>query len=254
MKDFLQKEKHPYLCAPITGKTREAIATQLTEVMEQQPDLIEWRADFYEALAQTESVVAVLYDMKQATDIPILFTIRAVHEGGEDIQLSEEEKVDLLGTVCRETAVDCVDFEISNAETDVRMLVETAHANGKEIILSYHNFQETPSTAFLLEQGRHAEKLGADVAKLAVMPSEKADVFQLLDVTRELDRLLAIPVVTMSMGEIGALSRITGWMYGSHLTFGVGVESSAPGQVPVKKLREAIELTQSLAPNWRPQE
>lgn len=251
MKDFLLMKRHPYLCAPITGETREAIAGQLTVVIAQKPDLIEWRADFYEELADTGSVITVLKDMKQATDIPILFTIRAAHEGGESIQLSEVEKVGLFTAICKETAVDSIDFETSNVEVHLLQLVRTAKANGKKVILSYHNFQQTPSAEFLIEKGQQASELGADVAKLAVMPLDEADVFQLLDVTRQLDQQLDIPVVTMSMGELGAVSRINGWMYGSHITFGIGVESSAPGQIPVEKLREAIELTQSLVPKWR---
>ena len=76
-------------------------------------------------------------------------------------------------------------------------------------------------------------------------------MFRLLEITRKIDQIIDKPLITMSMGDIGALSRIIGWAYGSILTFGVGVKSSAPGQIEVGKLREAIEKTQKLLPSWK---
>jgi len=116
--------------------------------------------------------------------------------------------------------------------------------------LSYHNFTETPDNDELLERAQLAEEIGANVVKLAVMPKSKEDVFRLLDVTRTLDRKLDCPVITMSMGELGAMSRVNGWLYGSCLTFAVGVEVSAPGQIAIEPLRESIKQTKSLLPGW----
>src|SRR5699024_570055 len=95
-----------------------------------------------------------------------------------------------------------------------------------------------------------AERMGADFVKLAVMPENKADVFALLEATRMIDEALEVPVITMSMGELGGLSRVMGWAYGSVLTFAVGVEMSAPGQMPIKELRHVINQTQELLPSW----
>ena len=44
----------------------------------------------------------------------------------------------------------------------------------------------------------------------------------------------------MSMGGIGSLSRIMGWVYGSAATFAVGKSSSAPGQVAIEELRAVL--------------
>ena len=87
--------------------------------------------------------------------------------------------------------------------------------------------------------------------KIAVMPENKEDVYHLLEATRKMDEQLNVPIITMSMGEKGALSRVIGWAYGSVLTFGVGVEASAPGQVPVKALRDTIRSMKELLPEWR---
>src|SRR5699024_12514415 len=92
---------------------------------------------------------------------------------------------------------------------------------------------------------------GADSVKRAVRPKNKEGVYQLLEATRKIDEQLTVPIITMAMGEKGALSRVIGWAYGSVWTFGVGVEASAPGQVPEKALRNTIQSMKELLPKWK---
>lgn len=249
--ELLTNDSVPAICTPLTGKTKAEVLEQVQTVCGEGPDLIEWRADFLHNLANAEEVLQIVREIKAVTEIPLMFTIRAEHEGGEKISLSRSEKIALLQRVCRETDVDVIDFETSNNKTDVIEVGTLTKETNTAFVLSYHNFERTPSADELLDRAREAESLGADMAKLAVMPKDKEDVLRLLSVTHTLDEMLGIPVVTMSMGELGGLSRIIGWAYGSVLTFGVGVESSAPGQMPVKQLRDAIQQTQELIPSWK---
>jgi len=250
--NIFTNKKPPYICTPLTGGTSEEVLNQLETILPQAPDLIEWRADFFTDLADTNQVLEVVRKIKGRTDLPLLFTIRAEHEGGEKITLTEKEKVALFVTVCEQTEIDFLDYETSNEDKYIQKLRETAKQHRKRLILSYHNFTNTPDdNTELIGRAKQAEAYGADIVKLAVMPKSQADVLHLLEATRKMDELLDVPVITMSMGDIGALSRIIGWAYGSIITFGVGVEHSAPGQMPIKKLREAIQVTQQLVPNWK---
>lgn len=248
--NVLKKENIPYICTPLTGETELKLFEQLEKIIGKEPDLIEWRADFFANLANTEVVLSLIEKIKLKTKIPLLFTIRAEHEGGEKISLTEEEKVQLICHVCEKTSIDLVDYEISNDEKFVQKIQETVKKNNKILILSYHNFNSTPDNDELVERAHQAMRLGADVVKIAVMPEMKSDVFRLLDVTKLLDEQLAVPVITMSMGELGAISRIIGWSFGSVMTFAVGVEVSAPGQMEIEPLRKAIQATQTLVPKW----
>lgn len=240
----------PYICSPLTGKTAEELLEQLENIKVKQPDLIEWRADFFEGLHDEAAVVNLLEKMQATTEIPFLFTIRSVHEGGEEIALSEAEKVALICHVCAKTDVALVDYETSNDRNDLEKIRDLAREHGKSLILSYHNFTETPENEDLLARAHLAEELGADFVKLAVMPETKDDVFRLLEVTRQLHKTIERPLITMSMGELGAVSRVNGWLYGSCLTFAVGVEVSAPGQIAIEPLRQAIQQTKALLPAW----
>ena len=89
-----------------------------------------------------------------------------------------------------------------------------------------------------------AEVEGADIAKLAVTPQAADDVLVLLQATLSASQRVQIPVITMSMGGIGAVTRLCGWLYGSVMTFAVGKGSSAPGQIPIEDLRAALQTMQ----------
>jgi 3-dehydroquinate dehydratase-1 len=89
-----------------------------------------------------------------------------------------------------------------------------------------------------------ADQLGADVAKVAVMPRDFDDVLTLLTATRQASKKLRIPLISMSMGPLGAITRLVGGVFGSSLSFAVGAASSAPGQVPIEDLNAVLEILQ----------
>jgi 3-dehydroquinate dehydratase-1 len=86
------------------------------------------------------------------------------------------------------------------------------------------------------------QSLGADVAKIAVMPQTRDDVLELMAATLQASRSCAIPLVSMAMGALGAVTRTSGWLFGSAMTFAVGASSSAPGQTPIGDVRAAVEV------------
>jgi len=108
------------------------------------------------------------------------------------------------------------------------------------MVASYHNFKATPDAATLVDKFAQAERLGGDVAKVAVMPQGPQDVLTLLGATHTASQTVGLPLISMSMGAYGSLSRMMGWVYGSTVTFGVGKSSSAPGQVPIEELRSVL--------------
>jgi len=44
----------------------------------------------------------------------------------------------------------------------------------------------------------------------------------------------------MSMGPEGAVTRLAGGLFGSDITFAVGLQESAPGQIPIKELKRGM--------------
>ena len=92
---------------------------------------------------------------------------------------------------------------------------------------------------------------GADLAKIAVWPTSADDVARLLGVcaraTAGAGTGLGGPVAAMSMGALGAVSRVAP-AFGAALTFAVvpdeqgQARASAPGQLPLQDVRRCLEL------------
>lgn len=84
---------------------------------------------------------------------------------------------------------------------------------------------------------------GSEIVKLAVMPNDNKDLLNLLSVTDEFHSDFPdTPIITMSMGEKGMLSRISGEFFGSALSFASLAQASAPGQLSLADLKDSLEM------------
>ena len=235
--------RFPVICAPLVGRTGEQLLAEAAAIAAKKPDLLEWRVDFFEGIADTAAVVQLAARIKQAAGgMPLLFTRRSSREGGEKIDLAEEQVIDLYRAVCEGGQVDFVDFEMGNDPGHVRRVRELSRAGGVQLVLSFHDFLQTPGVDFLNQRYAQAQSLGADIAKVAVMPRNMDDVLTLLAATLQSSRTLDIPVIGMSMGGPGAITRLCGWAFGSALTFAVGGSASAPGQLPIEDLEAGLAV------------
>jgi len=236
--------KLPLLCAPLVGVDREALLAEAAVVRAAAPDIFEWRVDFFRELSDARAVVDTAQALRRALPgLPLLFTRRSAAEGGQKVAISEQAVADVYAAVCEADCADLVDYEMSNQPGDMAAVRAASGRRGIGLVCSYHNFQETPPQAELAARFRRAQELGGDVAKVAVMPKRREDVLTLLSATLQASQALDIPLISMAMGPLGALSRIAGFAFGSALTFGVGAGASAPGQMPISELRAAIEIT-----------
>ncbi|OWW20299.1 type I 3-dehydroquinate dehydratase [Noviherbaspirillum denitrificans] len=235
--------KRPLICTPLVGRKRDDVLAETAKIVQKKPDLLEWRVDFFDAIGDAAEVIGTAKAIRAAAgDIPVLFTRRSIKEGGERIALSEEEVVRLYETVCESRCVDLVDFEMSNDLADLQRVRAASKAAGIGMVMSFHNFSYTPGLETLNQRFLEAERLGADVAKVAVMPRDLHDVLTLLTATLQSSEKLRIPLVSMSMGGYGSLTRMFGWVFGSTVSFAVGASSSAPGQVPIEDLNTVLEI------------
>lgn len=236
----------PKICVPIVGTTREEILKEATEINKTQVDLIEWRADWYEEVNKIEKVKQVIDALRQLLpEIPILFTFRTAKEGGEK-DISPKDYLELNCNVCKQGLVDLMDVELFRGDTVVKTVLKQAKESGIKVIVSNHDFEKTPCKEEIVERLKQMEELGADILKIAVMPNSKKDVLTLLEATDEMSKYATKPIVTMSMSGMGAISRLTGEIFGSAITFGTVKNASAPGQIPVKQLSQVLNAIHQL--------
>ena len=227
----------PLICTPLVGRTPERVLAEAASVTAKKPDVIEWRVDYFERIGDTAAVLETGKALRAAIgDAPVIFTRRSIREGGESIPLDDEGVVRLYDAVGASGLVDFLDFEMGNDPAHVKSVRDDARRHAMRVILSYHNFGYTPGRDLLVQRFLEAERLGGDVAKVAVMPRDRIDVLTLLTATAEADAKAKIPLISMSMGPLGSVTRMVGGAFGSSLSFAVGEAASAPGQIPIADL------------------
>lgn len=231
----------PKIAVPITGRTTAEILAAVAPIKAAQPDLVEWRVDFYGDVTDGEKLQQTGQQLRTALgDLALLTTFRTHGEGGE-LALSEAAYFQLCRTILAGGFTDALDVERYHDEVSVKQLVAQAHQQNVVVIMSNHDFAKTPAQAELVQRLTSMVAWGADIAKIAVMPQSPADVLTLLAATNEARETLDQPIITMSMGDLGKVSRLAGEVFGSCLSFATVGAASAPGQIAVDRLRPVLD-------------
>jgi 3-dehydroquinate dehydratase-1 len=232
----------PKIIVPIFGKTKNEIIEKAKGFKGMNIDIVEWRVDFYDEASNIEKVLSVLKELRTSLkDIPILFTFRTKKEGGEK-EITMEEYTKLNKAVAESGDVELIDVEIFSGDEVVNENIKNIHQVGGFVVGSNHDFFKTPNKDEIVSRLRKMQDMGADIPKIAVMPKSIDDVLTLLMATNEMHVKYADrPIITMSMGPIGVISRLSGEVFGSSLTFGAIGQVSAPGQIPVDELVNVLD-------------
>ena len=236
-------EGMPKICVPIVGVTKEDIIAEARTFDTIPADVVEWRVDWFEDVFDTEAVLDVLKELREALgDTALLMTFRTAKEGGE--RAIDAEAYTALNIAAAQSGyVDLIDVEVFTGDDVVSRIIKEAHAAGVKVVASNHDFDKTPDQADIVARLRKMQKMDADIPKIAVMPQTKKDVLTLLAATEEMYSEYANrPIVTMSMAGDGVISRLCGEVFGSAMTFGAAKKASAPGQMGVKELHTVLNL------------
>lgn len=210
----------------------EAQALDATRYLD--ADIIEWRADYLpkEVILQVAPAIFEKFAGRE-----LVFTLRTRSEGGQ-IELSPEEYIHLIKEVAQLYQPDYIDFEYYSYKDVFEEMLDFPN-----LILSYHNFQETPEN--MMEILSELTSLNPKLVKVAVMAHTEQDVLDLMNYTLGFKTLNPEQeYVTISMGKVGKVSRITADVTGSSWSFASLDEASAPGQISLanmKKIREILD-------------
>ncbi|NVY96401.1 type I 3-dehydroquinate dehydratase [Lactobacillus sp. DCY120] len=230
----------PKIAVPLTGATDDDLLDQAQAALEQQPDILEWRLDFYSALQKAEQLAANGHKLRQLLgDIPLIVTLRSGPEGGK-VELGDLSYQNIYHDLLKNDFADAIDLELFRSPTIIQELIQRAHQHDLIVILSSHDFQGTPDQQQLEQRMQTMAQMQADIVKIAVTPHNSTEVLTLLNATNNMHQILKLPLITMAMGDLGKVSRISGEVFGSCLTFAAVQTVSAPGQMSLSRLKNDL--------------
>lgn len=227
----------PKLCVPITATSREDLQSQCHALQHRKYDLIEFRYDYFGAAMSATHVHTVLATLRrELPHVPLLFTLRTEKEGGK-YALPEIEYAQITQAALADAAVDAIDLEYTLSPERRTPLCRQAQARNLPVVLSFHNFRETPSHASVQQQLEAMYACRPAITKVAYMPQTPQDVLTVFQCSLQFTRRHPqAPLIALSMGNLGRITRIGGAVFGSIMTFADGVRPSAPGQLPADLL------------------
>jgi len=153
-------------------------------------------------------------------------------------EISETDRMEFLLHAIRSGA-RYVDVEIETDYGFKRTIITEALLHECDVIISYHNYDHTPTLEQLKIIVNQCFDMGANVAKVACMVKEPTDNARLLALYQPGKRIVAL-----GMGEAGKISRIAAPFLGAEFTFASANDefSTAPGQISYYKLNTIMEL------------
>ncbi len=174
---------------------------------------------------------------RQIAELPVapIVTVRRAEEGGLQAISDEDRRERYLALL---PAAAAVDLELRSAEgmSDLR---DSVLRNRKTLILSFHDFEGTPSLSELENMCAKMRDLGANILKIATKTENINGVTRLLNL---LERS-ATPLAVMGMGSLGRASRLLFAKAGSVLNYGWLDKPQVSGQWSAKEFLEFLART-----------
>ncbi|AGF76817.1 3-dehydroquinate dehydratase [Desulfocapsa sulfexigens DSM 10523] len=221
-------KSHSRICVSI-GRSSIDDALAIADSVAAQADVLEIRLDFLHTPAVSPFV--------NTLRTPLLFTNRPDWEGGEFVGKEEQRIGPLLEAVTENCGY--VDLELLAPDDSHQRMRMALQESRTKLILSWHNFKDTPTREELVGRMALMQDKGADIGKIITTAHSHRDVLRVLQL-QEVAEQLGFPLIAFCMGRPGVVSRVATCELGGYMTY-CSVsddEATAPGQLSVGSLRE----------------
>lgn len=196
-------------------------------------DVVELRVD--QLSDPSVDYVRTLSNQIKQRGFYLLITIRSLLEGGGR-EIPDTDRLKIFESVVDIADMLDIEFTSDGIREDV---IGLAKSRGKLSLVSYHDFEKTPSEEFIQNYIDSVKSLGADIVKFAFRANKLEDVAKVLCIThRNRDK----KIVAIAMGEVGKISRVAGFVFGSLMTYTYIGDAFAPGQIEVSQLVEELKF------------
>ena len=166
-----------------------------------------------------------------SVQIPIIATCRSGF-------YSDEQRFEILAEAIKNGAT-YIDIEIESTAEYRRKLTAIANSSNCKIIISYHNFNETPEENVLKEVIAKAKKHKPDLIKIVTTAQTLADAGKVVELQQRNKKIIAFV-----MGKYGKNSRLMSYEYGAPFIYAAHTHNSksAEGQLTVDEIKKLFDL------------
>lgn len=171
-------------------------------------------------------------DVAKKNQEKLIFLFR--RQNLEKIKLPLERRQKIISTLSKFNVFLDIDFLTQYEELEFLR----QNPGKSRLILSYHNYKETPKLDYLLNLINKMEKFNPDIFKIATMCNKETDSLNLLNLLLKL-KGQRLKYIVLGMGEKGLITRIFGPIWGNQLIFAPQnlKDKSAEGQLTKKQLQ-----------------
>ena len=149
---------------------------------------------------------------------------------------TDKEKVEILKE-CAALGAEYIDVAFHTEQKHLKDLIKNKFKS--KIIISYHNFEKTPSIKALRDIENKIIRKKGDMIKIATMAKKEEDIVNLTKFALELKKKRK-KFIIIGMGKKGKITRLLAPQLGSEIMYAPlkNTKSSASGQVEAGMLRE----------------
>ncbi|MCI5134065.1 MAG: type I 3-dehydroquinate dehydratase [Candidatus Electrothrix sp. AW2] len=238
----MKQGKQGKICVSVAGPDVETICHQVEplEPLLERVDVVEIRLD--------SMVKPDIYSCCSCIHKPLLFTNRPLWEGGS-FDRTEEKRIDpLLEAIQQDVAY--VDFELRADQRLRQQLLAAADMTSTQIVLSWHNFENTPPQAELdkvlaqmIESAASTDSVDKVIGKIVTTAHTWEDALRVLWL-QEQAKAANFRLSCFCMGDPGRITRLATLYLGGYMTYVClhDAQATAPGQLSLKQLKKLTDL------------
>ena len=210
-------------CASVAEKTPKRLKQTLTKALKKS-DYAEIRFDFLNPNLVPDALQQIKKDLRKC-----VCTLRPVSEGGK-FSGSEKNRISIMKLIAEYNPF-LLDVELNTLSKN-KNLRRYLKNTGTGILVSWHNFKQTPSNSVLKKKLVQMKKISNNI-KIVTMAKSINDATQVLSLYKNNNTKL----IAFSMGNYGRISRILCLFLGSPYTYVSLGKPVAPGQFSVDEVK-----------------
>ena len=210
-------------CASVAEKTPKRLKQTLTKALKKS-DYAEIRFDFLNPNLVPDALQQIKKDLRKC-----VCTLRPVSEGGK-FSGSEKNRISIMKLIAEYNPF-LLDVELNTLSKN-KNLRRYLKNTGTDILVSWHNFKQTPSNSALKKKLTQMKKISNNI-KIVTMAKSINDATRVLSLYKNNNTKL----IAFSMGNYGRISRILCLFLGSPYTYVSLGKPVAPGQFSVDEVK-----------------